>query len=630
MSDKEDIVSDEKKQEQDTTNSEQTTDQKDNTKTTEEGGGIKTTEIKLDEEKFDFFEIPSIHISVSEQRIKELDYLETVFHSPYRNVPVLKVNRKEEALLLLGLYQYHRNNDSNFYTVSADNFEITNDNNYDKDDNIKEGAMVVALKRPDIPVHFGMNDYIENNVLNYFVNHFLQPDMPAVIVVERKHWSMFQEELKIAQSKISGLDNSYEPYDHAGLARSAPLEISPLTKKERALYFQGYLDIYAADNQIILTRPIQKYLINRSENQFKYDNIFLKLFEVLEHCTAEVTKRGENKITQKVVSQVFKKYFPVHNPVKALADMDIRLKKKIFGQDQAIDTSFKTILSHLDNHTRTKPTVLAFFGPSGVGKTALAEEISLAMTGKKVSCINMAEYSDSFKASNLIGSAKGYVNSNEDGLLATIIKENPNAVILLDEFEKADEQVQKLFLGIFDKGNVFDNHSGDIDMTKTTIILTSNAGVKTEKSIGFDQEKQKMIADGEAVNNAFPPELLGRIDAKIFFNPLTDKAMEKITDKFMQQFKPRFDELRVQVTLSPKARQELIEDGQDPRTGARPLMALLRQKVKTPIEIGVLKKKIKPGSRVVITSIKDETMRIFPIASQKKQPIKKKEQHTRD
>ena len=630
MSDKEDIISDEnKKQTQDSAISEQNTDKKDDTKTTEEDGGIKTTITELDEEKFDFFEIPFIRIPASEQRIKEMDKLETFFNAPYRNVPVLKVNRKEEALLLLGLYQYHKNNEAHFYTVSPDNFEITNDNNYEKDDNIKEGAEAVAFKRPDIPVHFGMEDYIKNNVLYHFIHYFLPFDMPAVIVVERKKWPMFQEELKVAQSKVSGLDNTYEPYDHAGLARSAPFEVSPLTKKERAFYFQGYLDVYAADNQIILTRPVQRYLINRSENQFRYDDIFLKLFEVLEHCTAEVTKRGDNKITQKVVSQVFKKYFPVHNPVKELANMDVRLRKKFFGQDQAIDTSFKTILSHLDGQTRTKPTVLAFFGPSGVGKTALAEEISLAMTGKKISCINMAEYADSFKTSNLIGSAKGYVNSNEDGLLATIVHENPNAVILLDEFEKADEQVQKLFLGIFDKGSVFDNHSGNIGMTKTTIILTSNAGVKTEKGIGFDQGKQEIVADSDAVNKAFPPELLGRIDAKVFFNPLTDKAMEKIVDKFMQQFKPRFDELRVQVSLSPKARQELIENGQDPRTGARPLMALLRQKVKTPIEIGVLKKKIKPGSRVVITSIKDETMRILPISGNKKQLPQKRPQHTR-
>ena len=117
---------------------------------------------------------------------------------------------------------------------------------------------------------------------------------------------------------------------------------------------------------------------------------------------------------------------------------------------------------------------------------------------------------------------------------------------MLDEFEKADTHVQKLFLGIFDKGIVFDNNSGNIDMSKTTIILTSNAGVKTEKNIGFSSDtKPKFVADDELIKHAFPPELLGRIDARIIFNPLTKESMLKIVDKFMQQLN-----LQIKISLN--------------------------------------------------------------------------------
>ena len=250
----------------------------------------------------------------------------------------------------------------------------------------------------------------------------------------------------------------------------------------------------------------------------------------------------------------------------------------------------------------------------------MAEEISQALTGKKVSTINMGEYSDSFKVSILTGSSKGYVNSEEDGLLAQIVKENPKAVILLDEFEKAHPEVQRMFLGVFDKGSLYDNHSGQIDMSKTTIILTSNAGVRSNSSIGFGvNETKEYIADQELIQQEFPPELLGRIDAKVLFNPLSQEALEKIVDKFMNQMKPRFNKLGISVSLSREAKQELVEKAKDPAAGARPILSMIRQKIKTPVEIGILKKKIKKGSHIVIKNIERKEMQIISKKSNGKQ-----------
>ena len=225
----------------------------------------------------------------------------------------------------------------------------------------------------------------------------------------------------------------------------------------------------------------------------------------------------------------------------------------------------------------------------------------------------MAEYAESFKASILTGSAKGYVDSDDDGLLAKAVKENPKTVILLDEFEKAHPRVQQLFLGIFDKGSVFDNHAGDVDMSKTTFILTSNAGVRSEQSLGFGASTTPdYVADESIIKYAFSPELLGRLDARILFKPLTDEALLQVIDKHMKQMKPRFDKLGVQVTLSKNAKTELLEQGKNPMLGARPILSLMRQKVKLPVEIGVLKKQIKKGNHVIINSLQQDPLTILP------------------
>ena len=232
----------------------------------------------------------------------------------------------------------------------------------------------------------------------------------------------------------------------------------------------------------------------------------------------------------------------------------------------------------------------------------------------------MGEYSESFKSSILTGSAKGYLDSDEDGFLAKAIKENPKAVILLDEFEKAHPKVQQLFLGIFDKGSVFDNHAGQIDMSDTTIILTSNAGVRSQQTLGFGADSSSAyVADKKLIQKSFAPELLGRLDAQILFKPLDDKALGKIVDKNMMSLRPRFDRLGVQVTLSKKAKEELLLEGKNPMYGARPILSLMRQKVKLPIEVGVLKKKIKKGNRVVINSLKKDSLTVLPKLSKSSQ-----------
>ena len=580
--------------------------------------------------KFNFFPIEILDFRKTSVRNKELHRFRDVLNSPFINVPLLISERQEDILPVLSLYaQEEQDKKISFFSVTPSDFDMDDDDSdfdFDLVKKINLGGTIIEYgkNKGSIPVYCDLADYMDRSVFGKFVCNFLKEDMPAVLYANKNELndvrSAIQDDIKIS----GGIETPEEPYRPIGLARSKEIEISPLTPEEKYVYFSHYINRIAMDNHLQCSPSVCRYFVNQMINRFSHQDVFFKVFELMNQVVVAARKVNQTSISKRTINKVLEEYAPVHNRTKALVDLDTRLKKKIYGQDHAIEKCYEAILSDLDDEHRTKPTVLAFFGPSGVGKTALAEEISQALNGKKVSTINMGEYSDSFKVSILTGSSKGYVNSEEDGLLAQIVKENPKAVILLDEFEKAHPEVQRMFLGIFDKGTLYDNHSGHIDMSQTTIILTSNAGVCSNVGIGFGSPvKEEYRADENLIQHQFPPELLGRIDAKILFNPLSEEALGKIVDKFMNQFKPRFDELDIQVSLSPEAKQELVEKAKDPTAGARPILSMIRQKIKTPIEIGVLKKKIKKGSRVIVRNIDKKQMDVISKRSNLKMNLSK-------
>ena len=568
---------------------------------------------------FAFHDIDPLDFRRTPQRNRELHHFRDILRSPCINVPLLIMQRQEDILPVLSLYlqeEKAQNRYANFFSVTPSDFGLDRDNEspYELEKRMNFAGTMIEDGDEDgsIPVYCDLGDYMDQDVFGDFISNFLQPGMPAVLCVNQKELEGVREVAFQNRQISGGIENPDAPYEPHGLARSKELKISPLTREEKHVYFSHHIKKWTQDNGLTCPPEVCSYFINQMLNRFPHQDVFFQVFDAMNQAIVMTQETRQPIISKGVINKLLKEYSPVHSRTKALIDLDTQLKKKIYGQDKAIETCYEAILANLDDESRTKPTVLAFFGPSGVGKTALAEEISLALTGKKVSAINMAEYSDAFKVSILTGSSKGYVDSDEDGLLAKIVKENPRAVILLDEFEKAHSEVQQMFLGVFDKGTLYDNHSGQIDMSQTTIVLTSNAGIRPSANIGFGMPATRQyVADKDLIQDTFPPELLGRLDAKILFNPLSQESLGKIVDKFMDQLRPRFGKLGVRVSLSPAAKQELVETAQDPTAGARPILSMIRQKVKTPIEIGVLKRKIKRGSHVIVQNVAKKEMRVI-------------------
>ena len=604
-------------------NSVPTSIEKDNNDVTQSApnGGTptpSTDEPKISEDKrFNFTTIEAFDFIGTPTRYRELHRFLQILQAPVMNVPLLIADHSEDILPLLSLCVHEARKSGkelSFFSVTPSDFNMEygdKESPFDMRDTIRDnismGGTIIEEGEDvnSVPVYCDVTEYDNWGMLGNFVKNFLEIGKDAIILCRQNELAKIRQFIQNDRSASNGVENSESPYSK-GLAKASELKIAPLTDNEKYTYFLNHFINMLDEQDVRCTERVGDYLIREALKRTTPENVFVKTFEVMDKALSLTISSGKNVVSTKIAKRALDEKLPLHNGMKALANMDARLKKKIFGQDQAINQCYETILSQLDDTHREKPTVLAFFGPSGVGKTALAEEISLAMTGKKITTINMAEYADSFKVSILIGSSKGYVDSDEDGLLAKVVKENPNAVILLDEFEKAHQQVQQMFLGVFDKGSVFDNHAGQIDMSQTTIILTSNAGVRPANSIGFGNAgNQTYIADEKMVQDAFPNELLGRLDAKVFFQPLSEEVLDKIVDKSMKKLQPRFEQLGVRVSLSKTARQELVEKAKDPASGARPLLSLIRQKIKVPIEMAAIKKKIKPGDHILINSIQD-------------------------
>ena len=580
--------------------------------------GDVTTNKKPRSKRFPFPKVLPITFKPSPERLAEVERFRRTLQSPTIDIPVLVVNRQEDVLPVLGIYIAQEKEAGRelpkLATLSPASFGVKyfdDEESWCLKNDIKEKMHDIGnafRKKGYIPIISGFSDYMDFDLMGEVCESFLKNGRPAILVVEEKDLRDVQSIVKAANMAINGVENMQTPYLRDGYARCAFQNVSEMSNDEKKTYFATHLKRMANESGMSIPKATYDYFAQTACERFSHPDVFSKIFEVLDTAIVLSKEQDESQkaLSKDVLERAFDKVAPLHDKSLALLDMDERLKKKIFGQDKAISDVYELVLSGCDDADRTKPLVLGFFGPSGVGKTAMAEEMSYVMTGRPVACINMAEYADDFKMSILIGSSKGYVDSDKDGLLAQIVKENPRAVILSDEFEKAHPKVQRMFLGLFDKGSLYDNHAGEMNFADTTIVLTSNAGVKEEKTLGFGHGgEKKYVADMDLIGQSFPPELLGRIDAKILFEPLSKDAMSKVVDKFMDKFTPRFQQLGVEVKLSEKARSELIELGQNPMTGARPLMNVLRQKVKTPVEIGVLKKRIGRGSQVLINSVKN-------------------------
>ena len=287
-----------------------------------------------------------------------------------------------------------------------------------------------------------------------------------------------------------------------------------------------------------------------------------------------------------------------------LAHLEENLKKVVYGQDNAIeDIVDKILVAQAGLKSENKPIgSFVFMGPTGVGKTELAKQLSSQM-GVKLVRFDMSEYQEKHSVSKLIGSPPGYVGyeDNAGGLLIEKLQENPNCVLLLDEIEKAHPDVSSILLQIMDNGTITGSNGKEADARNCTLILTTNLGAQDaeKNAIGFGDSFEKDYED-TSLKKFFTPEFRNRLDGVITFGKLSKEVMMKIVGKFLCELKEQVVAKDISITITDEALDHLVDAGFDRKMGARPLQRVIDNEIKRPLSKLMLFGNLRNGGSVII------------------------------
>ncbi|HET7616180.1 MAG TPA: AAA family ATPase, partial [Bacillales bacterium] len=297
-----------------------------------------------------------------------------------------------------------------------------------------------------------------------------------------------------------------------------------------------------------------------------------------------------------------------------LLKMEQILHERVVGQDEAVKSVSQAIRRARAGLKDPKRPIgsFIFLGPTGVGKTELARAVAEVLFGDDdaILRIDMSEYMEKHTTSRLVGSPPGYVGHEEGGQLTEKVRQKPYSVILLDEIEKAHPEVFNILLQVLEDGRLTDSKGRLVDFRNTVLIMTSNVGarelkrnshvgfnVETDVKAEYSQMKEKVMSE---LKRTFRPEFLNRIDEMIVFHALEKTHLKKIVSLMSGQLKTRLKEQGIELELTPKAEEKIVELGFDPEYGARPLRRALQKQIEDRLSEELLKGNIDKGQRVKI------------------------------
>jgi len=285
-----------------------------------------------------------------------------------------------------------------------------------------------------------------------------------------------------------------------------------------------------------------------------------------------------------------------------LKDLEVSLKRVVFGQDKAIEALGSAIkLARAGLREPEKPIGnYLFAGPTGVGKTEVAKQLADNL-GVELLRFDMSEYMEKHAVSRLIGAPPGYVGFDQGGMLTDGIDQHPHCVLLLDEIEKAHPDVYNILLQIMDHGKLTDHNGRQVDFRNVVLIMTSNAGAteQAKAAIGFGRDRREG-EDTAAIERTFTPEFRNRLDAVISFAPLPKEVILQVVEKFVLQLEAQLLDRNVQIELTTPAAQWLADKGYDDKMGARPLGRVIQEHIKKALAEELLFGKLAKGGVVKV------------------------------
>jgi len=387
---------------------------------------------------------------------------------------------------------------------------------------------------------------------------------------------------------------TYEEYknqiekDRALSRRFQKIDIEEPSVSDTHLILKGLQPKYEEHHNIRYSKSSVKAMAELSDRYINERFLPDKAIDIMDEVGSFFRLKGRQgalvKIgdVEKIVSNIAR--IPAKSSslseVQELKMLAPNLKEVVFGQDDAIETVVGAVkrsragLGDPDSPTGS----FIFAGPTGVGKTEVARQLA-SILNVHFERFDMSEYMEKHAVARLIGSPPGYVGFDQGGLLTEAIRKHPYSVLLLDEIEKAHQDIFSILLQVMDHSTLTDNSGRKADFHNVILIMTTNAGARelASKSIGFITSKKGK--DKTAINKLFAPEFRNRLDAIVSFGSLDQEATELVVDKLIKELEGQLAEKRVSIKLTVNAKKYLATKGYDPDYGARPIRRLIMKEI---------------------------------------------------
>ncbi len=378
------------------------------------------------------------------------------------------------------------------------------------------------------------------------------------------------------------------------------------TRKIREEIERVNAEISEAENKYDLTRAAE----------LKYGKL-PELKAKLEAAEREEGERSEarllrNAVTEEEIAKIVARWtgIPLSKLMEGerekLLNMDEIIHRRVIGQNEGVTKVCDSILRSRAGIRDPKRPIgsFMFLGPTGVGKTELAKALAEALFDdeKSIIRIDMSEYMEKYSVSRLIGAPPGYVGYDEGGQLTEAVRRRPYSVVLFDEIEKAHPEVFNVLLQVLDDGRITDSQGRTVDFKNTIIIMTSNLGsdiILDGISDGEIKEEARELID-KLLKRSFRPEFLNRLDEIIYFKPLSRENIKEIVSLAIASLSARLSDKRLNVEVTERARDYIIETSYDATYGARPLKRFLASKIETLIAKKIIAENIAPDTTLII------------------------------
>lgn len=408
--------------------------------------------------------------------------------------------------------------------------------------------------------------------------------------------NMLKPALSRGEIRVIGA-TTYDEYrkniekDSALSRRFMKIDVVEPTVEETREIINGLQKTYEKFHNVTFTKGAMDAVITLSDKFLKNKHFPDKAIDLMDASAAKKRSRDNgNEITVGDIQEV----------VAGIANLDLNvvactesermrslpdaLRSRVYGQEEAVTKLVDNVMVARAGLRESSSVQGAFMfvGPSGTGKTEITKALADA-TGSKLIRFDMSEFSQEHTVSKLIGSPPGYVGHDSgNGLLLDQIEQYPNAVLLLDEIEKADRKVLLTFLQVLDEGRLTGSQGKTVYFNNVTVVMTTNLGAadSTKRSIGMSGSD---TAQDKAIKAFLPPEFINRIDSIVTFNDLSSDAIQSIIDKFMGSLNEQVKDRGVKVSLTKAAREWLAKNGVKNGMGARPMKRTIEQNIRVPL-----------------------------------------------